>query len=434
MIFFIIGEYYIETKTAHFHWFIILPVVFKVQHKYIFIINILLIHNTSYQPFLLLSEYPYNICYISHFITMNSYGCPHCSKTFQSNKNLPRHIASCLRKRSPSCPHCHLLSPPIGHTETCRLEYQSRSNNKRPIKCSECFYHSKNNNDVLYHYARKHGQGVGTEKFQCDICTEMFNSFYSLRSHKITTHGTTQRYTNVEVDLSDFTSDTEAQLALTDYKHFLVDSQRTTKFQKIVNFPCTEYKTDLIIRKVDTMLQDLIWACKVNISFGYLLFNFETGAYRYFYAENNNPLFEIPLLIQNHEDKSNLKRLIEGANFIEHAMALRPDTKHRFFKLTNVTISATFVRNVPMGSSEHAIPDYIARNPHIWTLTHTISRNQIKDNKCLFRAIAAHRLGPRTDLELLTNELWNKYITDHNKTRVGFTGVSQINYQMWRIR
>ena len=82
------------------------------------------------------------------------------------------------------------------------------------------------------------------------------------------------------------------------------------------------------------------------------------------------------------------------------------NTKWRFYKLTNLTVFAALLRDVPMGCKNAVLPE-----------KHTINcltfeentREPYNDNLCLFRALALHLHGTQR-LEEETSKLFNLFI------------------------
>ena len=234
------------------------------------------------------------------------------------------------------CPKCAQM--------VLRRNLKRHINRNCPRKCpvESCQFAAKNQSDVDYHYARRHqpGPSDSSELFVCAVCKETFHAYHALQRHKNERHGTSRRINqNVTVDLAAFTSNTNAQEVLRDYKHFLVDSSMETKMQKTINFPQTEFKAQEINAKLDGFVATLPWAAKISITLGYLLINVTSGEFRYFYAQNNFPLFEDPVLVQTTLDLENLKKRIEDANYIQNVTAVRPCTL-QLYSLGNSNFSS----------------------------------------------------------------------------------------------
>ena len=79
---------------------------------------------------------------------------------------------------------------------------------------------------------------------------------------------------------------------LSPYQHFLVDTEMENGRHKLFNFQMSELITKIINEKLEEVFNKLDSAAKINIALGFVLRNNETGEYQYFYAHENNNLFE----------------------------------------------------------------------------------------------------------------------------------------------
>ena len=106
-------------------------------------------------------------------------------------------------------------------------------------------------------------------------------------------------------------------------------------------------------------------------------------------------------LVCTKDDLANLKDFLNKTDVIESCSRERMNTKWRFYKLTNLTVSAALLKDVPMGSKKGVLPEPLLRNGTINYLTYEENtRQSYNDNLCLFRALALHlhdiqRLGKK---------------------------------------
>ena len=85
-------------------------------------------------------------------------------------------------------------------------------------------------------------------------------------------------------------------------------------------------------------------------------------------------------------------------------------TKWRFYKLTNLTVFANLLEDVPMECNNAVLPEHLLKNHTINCLTFAESTRQpYNDNLCLFRALALH-LHVTQQLEEETSKLLNLFI------------------------
>ena len=89
------------------------------------------------------------------------------------------------------------------------------------------------------------------------------------------------------------------------------------------------------------------------------------------------------------------------------------NTKWRFYKLTNLTVFAALLKDVPMGCKSALLPELLLRNDTINCLTYEENTRQPhNDNLCLFRALALNLHGTQR-LEEEPSKLFKFFI---NKT------------------
>ena len=81
--------------------------------------------------------------------------------------------------------------------------------------------------------------------------------------------------------------------------HFLTDTETEIGRHKVFNFHLSKLDPNLKYFKV---FEKLDCAAKANIALGFVLRYEETGKYRYFYAHENNKLFDKSMLLCTKAD------------------------------------------------------------------------------------------------------------------------------------
>ena len=72
----------------------------------------------------------------------------------------------------------------------------------------------------------------------------------------------------------------------------------------------------------------------------------------------------------------------------------RANTKWKFYKLTNLTVFAALLKDVPMGCEDSVLPEPFLKNQNVNCLTYEEkTKKPYKDNLCLFRGLALHLHG-----------------------------------------
>ena len=159
-----------------------------------------------------------------------------------------------------------------------------------------------------------------------------------------------------------------------------------------------------------SFFNNLKCAAKVYLAFGFILKNIEDGGFRYFYAHENNTLLDRSKLVCTHDDLANLKDFLNKTDVIESCSRERMNTKWRFYKLTNLTVFAALLKDVPMGCKNAVLPEPLLKNCTINCLTYEENTRQpYKDKLCLFRALALHLHGNQR-LEEETSKIFNSFI------------------------
>ena len=132
----------------------------------------------------------------------------------------------------------------------------------------------------------------------CSSCEKEFPSYYSLQQHRRKKHRAKQRKPSdnvadlnkiVEEEGEDGEKLKEEHSAC---QHFLVDTEIKKGRLKVFNFQMSKLDTKIIDEKVEEVFNRLDSAAKVNIALGFVLLNVKTGEDWYYYAHENNTLFE----------------------------------------------------------------------------------------------------------------------------------------------
>ena len=143
------------------------------------------------------------------------------------------------------------------------------------------------------------------------------------------------------------------------------------------------------------------------------LFHFEKYTIRripILFAHENNTLLDRSKLVCTHDDLAKLKVFLNKTDVIESCSRERMNTKWRFYKLTNLTVFAALLKDVPIGCKNAVLPESLRKNPTINCLTfEDNTRQTYNDNLCLFRALALHLHGSQR-LEEETSKIFNLFI------------------------
>ena len=291
------------------------------------------------------------------------------------------------------------------------LSRHKKSCSAGTLYCSQCPNFSTKSRDDLYYYIGKQHSAAGPSKtYKRNFCYAEFPGFYALRQHKSIQHGTQIGFGASNIDVEDIVGDVDDQSLreeLQSCRHFLVDSEIQKGRHSVFNFAVNNLTAQVIEEKLDHVLDKLKCVAKLNLAHGFILKNIEDGNFRYFYAHENNTLLEQSKLVSNKDDMAKLKENLKKTDVIESCTKESSNTKWRFFKLTNLTIFAALLRDIPMGCKDAILPESLLKNHTVNCLTfEKNARKPYNDNLCLFRALALHLHGNER-LEEETSKLFN---------------------------
>ena len=100
-------------------------------------------------------------------------------------------------------------------------------------------------------------------------------------------------------------------------QHFLVDTEMESGRYKVFNFQMSKLDTKIINEKLEEVFNKLDSAAKNIIALGIVLRNVESGEYRYYYAHENNTLFEKLHLLCTKADLIIIQGKIEKFDIVE---------------------------------------------------------------------------------------------------------------------
>ena len=111
-------------------------------------------------------------------------------------------------------------------------------------------------------------------------------------------------------------------------------------------------------------------------------------------------------------DMTNLKVRKQKMDIVDLCTRESANTKWKFYKLTNLTIFASLLKDVPMGCKDTVLPEPLLRNCNVNCLTfEKKTRQPYNDNFCLFRAVALHFFGNER-LEEETSKIFNLFLNN----------------------
>ena len=182
------------------------------------------------------------------------------------------------------------------------------------ISCPECSYCTYNQQEMNFHTSKKHVQS-NPKSTKCVLCEKIFPSYYSIQQHRKKDHGMKARKTSGSVAglikiLENEEDSDQLRDELNACQHFLTDIEMENGRHKVFNFQLSKLDPNLVNEKLDQVFEKLDFAAKINISLGFVLRKIETGEYRYFYAHENNTLFDKSILFCTKADLTTIQNKI----------------------------------------------------------------------------------------------------------------------------
>ena len=94
------------------------------------------------------------------------------------------------------------------------------------------------------------------------------------------------------------------------------------------NFRTSSLNPQKLQQHLDRMFADQSAAFKLNVSFGFILRNNETGELRYYHSSrNNNQAFDVPLQVSNAGDLQQVRDALQNLDMLEWVWQQRPNSR-----------------------------------------------------------------------------------------------------------
>ena len=126
------------------------------------------------------------------------------------------------------------------------------------------------------------------------------------------------------------------------------------------------YTENPVMTKLDLVYKDLASSAKINISFGFMLQSVHNSdEFRYYYAADINSVFLNPMVLSDESGLSFIKSKLRSENFLPNLIIQRPDTKWKFYCVTNITFFEFLLSGVPLGCITQNISSILLKNRQV---------------------------------------------------------------------
>ena len=175
---------------------------------------------------------------------------------------------------------------------------------------------------------------------------------------------------------------------------------------------------------VEHIFEDQTTVFKLNLSFGFVLFNNDTEQMQYHHSSaNNNRVFDSPFQIRNRQDLDQVRAALKNLDVFEWARQQRPNFKWVVMDITNATFYVTKLRDHPIGPSTR-LPKYVLENRAVVVDCNEQTGLPYDDKLCLFRCLALHRGCHPHNLERDAQHFYEQYSDGEEFDDVTFGGVT----------
>ena len=154
-------------------------------------------------------------------------------------------------------------------------------------------------------------------------------------------------------------------------------------------------------------------AFKINLAFGFILSNVETGEKRYYYPSQNGLIFNHPLVVADEADLQRVLQRVGETDWLEYVRQQKPNSKWRIALLTNVAFHLYPMEDRPVGRNKITgqLPRWLVENQGLDALEKDRRTGQLyADHLCYFRCLAPYRGCGLKNLERKTRELASSYL------------------------
>ncbi|CAB4020669.1 Hypothetical predicted protein, partial [Paramuricea clavata] len=185
------------------------------------------------------------------------------------------------------------------------------------------------------------------------------------------------------------------------------------RVQDWYNYRLSSANMGQLVDDIERIFEDQSTVFKLNLSFGFVLFNNETQQMQYHHpSANNNRVFDSPFQIHNREDLVQVRETMQNIDIHEWARQQRPNSKWIVMGITNVIFYVTKLRDHLIGRSVR-LPKYVLENPATVSLDCDSNTSlPYEDKLCFFRCLAMHKGCHPKNLERDTHHFYEQYSED----------------------
>ena len=130
------------------------------------------------------------------------------------------------------------------------------------------------------------------------------------------------------------------------------------------------------------------------------------------------------MVLSDDSDLSFIKSKLRSEDFLPNLINQRPDTKWKFYCVTNVAFFVFLLSGVPLGCMTQNIPSILLRNGYVKCFVSDCEKKPYHDNLCMFRALAYDLYGS-DELQNKTMELMQMFLSATRRDDETFPGIHE---------
>ena len=187
----------------------------------------------------------------------------------------------------------------------------------------------------------------------CDHCNKTFCNEYHLGKHTRSINPLkiiTKNYQDSIHPKTGYEDEPKFQELLDEKRKYIDNFERKFTNHWIVN---RRIEPGYTYKDLDRLLIDICSkqanSFKVNIGLGFVLYNIQTGEYRYHYVSSNNLLFDKAISVTNSQDVERFIKKVCDLDLQTNAYLKKPSSSWILAGITNIEIWIFQMKDIPIG-------------------------------------------------------------------------------------